>query len=169
MVTSCRARERGRRDGADDRRWRVVVVVLMAMPRSVGVGVRGAVWKSKAHHMAALKHSRLELWRLERPMSPRLKAMATHASIVEQAQGHHEELCRIPGTEHCNNGLTLCLPSNALRVACQPQQTCRCIQTKAQCRTHSLTMATTWFAACSHGSQHATQRSRNLTIFFSSH
>jgi hypothetical protein len=82
-------------------------VVLMAIPRSVGVGARGAVRKSKTHHTAALKHSRLKLWRLERPMSPRLKAMETHASIVEQAQGHHDELCRIPGIQHCNDGLTL--------------------------------------------------------------
>jgi hypothetical protein len=110
MVTSCRARGRGGRGGTDDRRWRVVVV-SMAIPRSVGVGVRGAVWKSKSRHMAALKHSRLELWRLERPMSPRPKTMVTHASIVEQVQGNHDKLCLIPGIEHCiehcNEGLTL--------------------------------------------------------------
>lgn len=62
--------------------------------------------------MAALKDLSLSLEsEAANRRSLALKAMATYASIATQAQGHHNGLCSIPGTLHCNPGCTLCSSS----------------------------------------------------------
>lgn len=105
--------------------------------------------------MAALKDFSLSLEsEVANRRSLALKAMATHASVVKQAQGHHDEFYSV-----CALQCQLHVVSAASRMACQAQQTRCCTHTKAH--KHSLREQ--------HGLQHATQRDRNLTIFFSNH
>lgn len=127
----------------------------------VAVGVRRVVWKSRSHGCAERLELELESEATNRP-SLALKAMATHASIVKQAQGHHDELYSISGMVLCNGSCMLCPPPHE-RPARPSKHSAA--WTQRHTSTHSLTHS----LREQHGSQHVTQRDRNLTIFFSNH